>query len=227
VSKRIRMILGVAFLAAIIWWTDWVRVFDAFGRMDWSWWLAAMALYLGTQCVSSLRWKLLSQPMGFQGSFGRFFALYFIGMFFNLVLPTSVGGDVVRAWYLAKTPGATEAGRGVAAFSSVLLDRLSGLTVLLCLACFAVWFCPAEVASWLPWSVWALAGTAFAGMIGLTVISRIPSPYSSCPGSMPRLFMFRSNCGTRSRLPFVSPGWLRRRPCCPSSSRPRTLSWFG
>ena len=52
----------------------------------------------------------------------QFIGFYFIGMFFNLLLPTSVGGDVVRAWYLdAARAGAPRR------FVSVLLDRGSGL----------------------------------------------------------------------------------------------------
>ena len=46
----------------------------------------------------------------------RYLAYYFIGMFFNLILPTSIGGDMVRTWYLATRegrpcPGAAAGGR--------------------------------------------------------------------------------------------------------------------
>ncbi len=47
---------------------------------------------------------MLSGVLGFGGSLARYLAYYFIGMLFNLFLPTSVGGDVVRAWYLRR-PG--------------------------------------------------------------------------------------------------------------------------
>ena len=68
--------------------------------------LLAVGLYLATQAVSALRWRLLAGVHGFGGSTARYVAYYFIGMFFNLVLPTSVGGDVVRAWYLDERSGA-------------------------------------------------------------------------------------------------------------------------
>ena len=52
------------------------------------------------------------------GRTGRYLAYYFIGMFFNLVLPTSIGGDMVRTWYLVTREG-TALPRGEAAGGGV------------------------------------------------------------------------------------------------------------
>src|SRR5207237_734616 len=82
---------------------------------------------------------------------------------FNLLLPTSVGGDVVRAWYLDG-----HSGRRLAAFVAVFLDRLSGLLVLIAMACVAVTVCPLELPAWIAWSVW---GTACAAVLGLAALS--------------------------------------------------------
>src|SRR5947209_8083614 len=100
VSKKLRLVVSVALLGCLAWRTDWARVGHAFAQMRPGLWLAAVGLYLATQVVSGLRWRLLAEPLGFEQSLARFTGLYFVGMFFNLVLPTSVGGDVVRAWYL-------------------------------------------------------------------------------------------------------------------------------
>ena len=81
--------------------------------------------------MSSLRWRLMARAQGFDGSPLRYVGYYFIGMFFNLALPTSVGGDVVRVWYLAGHDGAGPAsGRRLAALVSVLADRVNGVVVL-------------------------------------------------------------------------------------------------
>src|SRR5262249_16706501 len=93
-------------------------------------WMGAVALYVGAQVVSALRWRWLAEPLGFRRPLAEFTAFYFIGMYFNLFLPTSVGGDVVRAWYLDGGSG-----RKLPAFLSVFVDRFSGLLVLLVLAC--------------------------------------------------------------------------------------------
>lgn len=129
-------------------------------------WLAAVGVYALTQVVSALRWQQLSRPLGFSRALVHYIRFYYIGMFFNLVLPTSVGGDVVRAWYLQDGPG-----RRLSAFLSVFIDRFSGLLVLLCLACVAVPLCPIPLPGWIPASVLGTAGCAFVGLacVGLTL----------------------------------------------------------
>lgn len=96
-------------------------------------WIAAILVYLLSQVASSLRWRWLAQPLGFHQPIRTFFSFYFIGMVFNMLLPTGVGGDVVRAFYLDG-----RSGRRLAAFLTVLADRGSGLLVMLAIACFGV-----------------------------------------------------------------------------------------
>jgi uncharacterized membrane protein YbhN (UPF0104 family) len=88
-------------------------------------------------------------------------------MYFNLFLPTSVGGDVVRAWYLDGGSG-----RRLPAFVSVMTDRLNGLLVLLGLACVAVVLCPIFLEQWIIWSVWGTAGAALLGLLIMPLILR-------------------------------------------------------
>src|SRR5262249_27726825 len=137
------------------WRTDWRQVGDTFARIRLAWWLLAVGLYALTQVVSSLRWQLFARPLGFRQSLWQFTGMYYVGMFFNLVLPTSVGGDMVRAWYL--DGGARQRGR---AFLSVLADRGSGLLVLLTLACIGVLASPPGLPAWVAWLVWGTAGAA-------------------------------------------------------------------
>jgi uncharacterized membrane protein YbhN (UPF0104 family) len=143
------------------WRTNWIQVGQAFRGLRLEWWLAAVGLYVVTQGVSSLRWQLLARPLGFTHSLARCTAFYFIGMYFNLFLPTSVGGDVVRAVYLNGGSG-----RRLNAFLSVFLDRFTGLLVLLALACVAAAVSPVELPQWVLLSVW---GTAAGAMVGLVL----------------------------------------------------------
>ena len=89
-------------------------------------------------------------------------------MFFDLVLPPSIGGDVVRAWYLD-----AHSGRRTDAFLSVLVDRGSGLLVLLALACGAALFGPIGLPEWIYWSVWGTAGAAGLGLMAAYVIGKM------------------------------------------------------
>jgi uncharacterized membrane protein YbhN (UPF0104 family) len=165
--QMLRYLVGVGILGWLVWRTDWSRLGQAFAQLRLVLWLEAVGLCVVMQVLSGFRWQLLAQPLGFQGSLRRFAGFYFIGMYFNLVLPTSVGGDVVRACYL---DGRT--GRRVAAFLTVLVDRVSGLLILLLVACVAVGVCPIPLVPWVEQSVWGMAGAAAAGCLVLPLLAR-------------------------------------------------------
>src|SRR5262249_2764265 len=147
-SKKLRLIISVLLLSFVAW-KNWHRVAESFAHLRIELWVAAVGLYALAQIVSSLRWQLLARPLGFQQSLGQYISYYYLGMFFNLVLPTSVGGDVVRAWYL----DGGQKRRGVA-FLTVLQDRFNGLMVLLAIVCVAVTVYPGRLPPWIPWSAW-------------------------------------------------------------------------
>src|ERR687885_1930959 len=121
-KRLVRPLVSAAILLGLAGRMDWGQVAAAFRSLRWGDWLAALAVFLVTQMVSALRWQWFARPLGFTEPLRRFVGLYFVGMFFNLLLPTSIGGDAVRAVALHPGPG-----RRVAALLSVLLDRLSGL----------------------------------------------------------------------------------------------------
>src|SRR5437588_4669535 len=165
-NKKLRILVSVALIGWLAWRTDWQQIRQAGAHLRFGFWLAALVLYLGIQMISGLRWRLLAKPLGYEGSVWEFTGFYFIGMFFNLFLPSSVGGDVVRAWYLG-------GGSELSAFLSVLVDRLSGLAVLISLACAAVILCPIELPGWILASVWCTAGAALAsGLLVPLIILR-------------------------------------------------------
>lgn len=87
--------------------------------------VVSFACILANYVVSSYRWQALAEVKGIKTPLRQFVRLYFIGAFFNNFLPTSVGGDVVKAYKLA---GTTD--RKVDAVSSVFMERLTGVLVL-------------------------------------------------------------------------------------------------
>jgi uncharacterized membrane protein YbhN (UPF0104 family) len=96
-------------------------------------WLAAALVFLAAQLVvSALRWQHICERLGLRIAQGACIRLVFIGHFFSQALPTSIGGDVVRAWLAARETGA--AGRSI---SSVLCDRAIAFGVLLVMASVA------------------------------------------------------------------------------------------
>jgi uncharacterized membrane protein YbhN (UPF0104 family) len=168
VTRGLRLIVSVGLLSWVGWQTDWGQVGRAFTHLHVGWWLTAVLMLVLAQLVSARRWQLLAAPLGFPRSLQQMTAFYFIGMYFNLVLPTSVGGDVVRAWYLDG-----RSGRRLAAFASVLLDRLSGLGVLLAVAGVGVLLAPAGLPNWARRLVWGACGCALLGLTALPLVARL------------------------------------------------------
>lgn len=90
---------------------------------------ALLAVYL----VQAIRWRVLLQANGFEIPFGRAFLVTWAGIFFNQILPGSVGGDVAKALIASKGEV-----RKAGLFGTVLLDRLVGLGTIIVIAGLAV-----------------------------------------------------------------------------------------
>jgi uncharacterized membrane protein YbhN (UPF0104 family) len=164
----IRLAIGLSVLGWLIWKTDWRTLADLFRQAEPIGWCVALFLYAGVQMgLSSSRWRVLAAPLGFAAPWRRYFTLYYMGLFFNLFLPTTMGGDVVRAWALAETKD-----RRLKAFWSVVSDRLSGLFALVLLACLATMLYDRPLPFWIHATVWSLTVGMIVGYAALPWLGR-------------------------------------------------------
>lgn len=89
----------------------------------------AVLIYVGGQMLCSYKWQLLMKSLGSQRGLLSLVKLYFIGMFFNLFMPTIIGGDAIRIYLasdnLEKFPQSA---------SSVFMERSTGLFALFSIA---------------------------------------------------------------------------------------------
>lgn len=131
------------------------------------WWLIfAFAAVVLQVFFGAMRWREIAQFCGAPLTIRRAFRLNMIAAFFNQVLPSSIGGDAMRVWFV----GRGGAGWRAAGYS-VLIDRAIGLAVLAVL-----------IAGSLPWSLRLIAdpqgraalllvdAAAIAGGIGFLVL---------------------------------------------------------
>jgi uncharacterized protein (TIRG00374 family) len=108
------------------------------------------------------RWRMILARMQSPVTFGESWRLVLIGLFFNQVLPSSIGGDAVRVWLL--TRGGS---RLRTAFLSVVADRIFALgAVILCMAGFL----PLVVHGPAKWPVILLTGAGALGIAALFVL---------------------------------------------------------
>ena len=89
------------------------------------WAVLAIFVFWVAQVVSALRCVYIARVLGGNISLITSLRAHFIGLWFNQVLPTSLGGDIIKIAILKKPLGLSIALR------SAILDRLSGLMFLL------------------------------------------------------------------------------------------------
>lgn len=127
--------------------------------------------YLLLQFVNILRWLVMVRALDYGQGFRRLSAYYFTGYFFNLFLPTSIGGDLGRCYYLADNRKDFPR-----AFTSILADRATGMVALMCIGSVALFLGPPiQVPGWMAWIT--IGGTL--GLLGGLVLPfLVPGPFT-------------------------------------------------
>ena len=120
-------------------------------------WFAAFLLMVLSQVLSTFRWQILLRPLGFALPWPRVFSIYFVGMFFSLFLPSLVGGDAVKTFYVAGTWR-----RAPAALYTLLADRALGLAAQQVYTVIGLFLLGAYLPGWLTASLAAFVALAYA-----------------------------------------------------------------
>ena len=155
----LKIVVSIALLALLLARTDLRALGTLFRSLRVPIVFGSILLYLLAQLLSTVRWRCLLQAEKIYLPFWRLILLYFEGMFFNLMLPTAIGGDLVRGYQVSRL---TE--RREASLASILVERLSGFAALAIIACIAIIPVYAHLND--PLIVWLTVGSA-AGMVAL------------------------------------------------------------
>lgn len=83
---------------------------------------AIACMVLQSIAICAWRWHAILGIVYRSVAIGGLVRMTFIGMFFNQILPTSIGGDGVRAWLLSRNDAPLDV-----SIRSVMLDRAMGL----------------------------------------------------------------------------------------------------
>ena len=128
VNLALRIAVSVIMLIVLIWrapdfrWADLVPHWTLGAAL----WLAlSAALTLAGLVLAAVRWQRVLVALDIHTPLRRLVNHYFAGHFVSNVLPTTIGGDVLRVSRLSKDTGETPA-----TFASVVLERLTGWLVL-------------------------------------------------------------------------------------------------
>ena len=134
--------------------------------------VAALVALLTGNLIVALRWHVILSAEAPSPGPGALVKLVLVGLFFNQVLPTGVGGDAVRAWRCHKL--GIDLG---AAIRSSLLDRFCGYLVLVAVYAASL----PSLLNILAYPrqrevVIAVLGAGLLGLAALFLFDRLPRP---------------------------------------------------
>jgi glycosyltransferase 2 family protein len=130
----IKAAISILLLYFSLRWGNVSAIAERLGRLQPGWIVLGLGLLTTQIALLAFRWRIIAIASGARLAFVPALQFSFIAAFFNQVLPSTVGGDGVRIWLLAR--------RGAAGWAratySVLIDRIVGvfalaLVVIVCL----------------------------------------------------------------------------------------------
>lgn len=155
--KHAALVLQAVGSALLLWWLfrgfDWMAFRTAVARLPLSMYVIAFGVTAAGQVLYALKWFLALRAAGIKVGFGRVLEQYVIGIFFNNFLPSTVGGDWAKVYYLGQHQGY------VAVTASVFIDRYLGALYLALFASILLWLPMAPAGPWLLVRATLTAGT--------------------------------------------------------------------
>jgi len=132
VSILVRVAVALGALGLVFWSIEWGKLKAAFANMNGWVFLGVLSVYMVSQVLLAVRWLILVRAQGIDLKIVTAVKLHFIGLFYNNAMPSSIGGDFLRAWYVSK-----HTDKRVEAALSVFVDRAVGLLGILLMAVFS------------------------------------------------------------------------------------------
>lgn len=129
ISLIARIVVAVAAIVWVFQGQDWQELAAVFEGLNLWYFVLSLATFAAGQVIIAVRWWLLLRAQAIHIPVAAAVRLYYLGLFYNNVMPGSVGGDLLKAWYVAK-----HTDKRLAGVLSVFVDRIIGLTGLILMA---------------------------------------------------------------------------------------------
>ena len=217
-SKRrvlfaVKLIASLAILGFVLYKADLSLVLDRMRQADPLFLALVLLTPFAGYAITSIRWQGLLRAAGAVVPFGRLYRACLTAVFFNQLLPSTVGGDVARV-YAAWKSGAPRS----VALSSLLVDRVIGVLAQVLVAAAII---PFLVSSTLPTAVYfTVGGIALAvgtlvlavfqpsskpAALILGIVDRVPGPFAKIARKLEAGFApYRGRWGVLARAIMIS-----------------------
>ncbi|MEI6972158.1 MAG: lysylphosphatidylglycerol synthase transmembrane domain-containing protein [bacterium] len=134
----VRITVCVAMLAYLLYQTDAQSLFResraAFSR--WPWLVSGVIMTFLGLAAGAIRWRAILYAQGLQFPRLKVLHIFMIGQFFNAFMLGACGGDLARAYYVAKG----RQGKRTEAVATILMDRGIGLFSMILFCCLMIPF---------------------------------------------------------------------------------------
>lgn len=127
----LRILVSAGLIAVLLFRVSPARLAGEIRQIDPAWLAGAVLIFLASSLLGAVQWHVLLRAGAVPIPLRRTAALYFMGLFFNNLLPTNVGGDVYKIYDVSRSGHDPHR-----VFAVTLLDRVFGITGL-CLLAFA------------------------------------------------------------------------------------------
>ena len=163
----LKPVASLALLWFVLQQTSSTALLASFRRAAEGWpYLAFGVVVLALTVAAALsRWRLLLLTLGHSPRWRALFSAFMVGAFFNQFLPSTIGGDIVRGWWLRD-----HVKSGSLSIAVVAVDRFFGLVGLCALGLAAAAIDPNAVRQ-LP-AFWLVVAIVCAGCVGFWVVTR-------------------------------------------------------
>jgi uncharacterized membrane protein YbhN (UPF0104 family) len=159
-SRAAKALLSVALLGLVVWKVPVEDALQGVASLSWSALLAIVALSFAFPAIAAMRWRRVLHYVGERHALWPLMADNLVASTYNMLLPTSIGGDVVRALRCGR-----RVQRAHHAWSTVLFERLVGIIALALLSVPGLAMVPGPMRM----LGWAVAGTVLVSVVLLVV----------------------------------------------------------
>jgi uncharacterized protein (TIRG00374 family) len=124
-TRAFRISVSLALIAFLLVRMNARKALGAISSVTPGFFILALLTFALSLALGSVQWRRLLRILGISISGAKALSFYYVGAFFNTILPSNIGGDVVRVYDVYR-----ESGKSDEAIAATVTDRMLGMVAL-------------------------------------------------------------------------------------------------